>query len=726
MSIFDSGRVPQKTCEDKKIVEKIELQTIAEVPLIQQYSKVTQCSGALISESKQDIEWAYPTKLQNNASGEQSKANRTNAANRIKTNWPQYGATPSMLYAGCEIQVIVERELICTNRFMVFAQAWHACNRVSETKRFICVPEFEYNKVPTDMQMSLKILVTDMELVSLRCLKAKDYEEVIAQQRGQVPILFLAKSIEKAKKVKDIAIRKNKELRYFTLDNEGKLCGFTSVTASKRLTRIDVPVEQQFHVMTTLTPYCSAQHSIQKPISKGTRVYDEQGNSVLLLKEFMSNATSITYRTERPEIFAKIYVPNVLKTTYFEDKTRLMLQKPIRRQGIGWPISMLHDSDGRFVGVLVPQAEGIPLMQSVLGEEQLKQNFPNWNKKDLCDLTICMLEHIIFLQDRHVFFGCVNPQSIFVKSKNQVYFVDMDCYQIEGYPCVSQNITFQPPELQKSGIHKRLYTQQTENYEIAELVFMLLMPGKLPYAKEKSTDMAQSIANMKFPFSWSGQPGNREVDRPSGRWRFVWSHLGVLKGAFYNTFMRDKEFNAPDKRKPARFWLYEVRKLRNELEYPYDLESLELFPKTFKRDDKTEFYKCQYCGVDYPKFYFYRRYFETAYRICNSCLNTPSDKHFECISSYHMADDRKFIYSKKMAIFHEMATMQKPDWHKQRYCSECKHIRAQVYKELHCRNCSCIFTFTFGQKEDYDKRFGKDNWKLPNYCPDCQKKRKLY
>ena len=115
------------------------------------------------------------------------------------------------------------------------------------------------------------------------------------------------------------------------------------------------------------------------------------------------------------------------------------------------------------------------------------------------------------------------------------------------------------------------------------------MPGKTPYAKEKNADMAQSIANMRFPFSWSGQPGNRDVDRPSGRWRFVWSHLGSLKGDFYNTFMCGKEFNAPEKRKSARFWLHEVQALRKDLEHPYDMESLELFPKTFKRDAKIQF-----------------------------------------------------------------------------------------------------------------------------------------
>ena len=105
---------------------------------------------------------------------------------------------------------------------------------------------------------------------------------------------------------------------------------------------------------------------------------------------------------------------------YFENKTELMLQKPIRRKGIGWPVSKLYDVNGCFVGAMIPQAEGLPLMQSVLGEEQLKLNFPRWNKKDLCELTICILEHIIFLQDRHIIFGFINTQSIYVKDKNQV------------------------------------------------------------------------------------------------------------------------------------------------------------------------------------------------------------------------------------------------------------------------------------------------------------------
>ena len=648
-----------------------------------------------------------------------------NSHNPPKMTWPQYGTATSLLFENRRIKVIAEADIMCTKGFMAFARAWHSCNQASATKRSIFVPEFEYSTVPTDAQTALRNVLVDRELVSLQ-LGAKDYEGLFSQQSVQGPILFLSKTIEKAKEVKAIAFNAHKELRFFTLDDDGRLVGYTDSEKPKQSNRIIVPAEEQFRIVTTITPSQLVKCPLQYPITKGTSVFDDQGSAVILIQEVMSNATSITYGTDRPGIFAKIYVPNALKITYFEDKTRLMLQKPIRRNGIGWPISTLHDRNGCFVGSLVPQAEGIPLMQSVLGEDQLKRHFPTWNKMDLCDLTLCILEHIIFLQDRNVFFGCINPQSIFVKDKNHVYFVDMDSYQIEGYPCTAQNITFQPPELQMSGIRKRLYTQQTEMYEIAELIFMLLMPGKTPYAKEKNADMAQSIANMKFPFSWSGQPGNREVDRPSGRWRFVWSHLGHLKGDFYNTFMRDKPFNAPEKRKDARFWYREVRQLRQELEHPFDPESLELFPKTFKRDDKTPFFKCQYCGVEYPEFYFYRKYFKTPYRICNSCLNTRSDKSFDCISSYHTASDRRYFYSRKLEIFHELASERNPDWHKQKYCSECKHIRRQVYRELRCTGCGCKFDFTFGQKEDFEKRFGKDNWSLPKYCPVCQKNRKRY
>lgn len=657
--------------------------------------------------------------------GEENGNMKGRKLKRFKENsvdWPQCGMTAENLYNNEKLWIIVDCEMICTKGFIVFLREWLACNRVSENKKSIFVPKFEYDKIPANIQNALQSIICEKALIIYRN-EAMGYEDIFVEEEKRY-VIFLTKSLDRAKYVKNIAYRKRISLRFYMMDNEGRLTYFEKERVETHFLNQDVPEEEKFRVMKEITA-CHLSTKIPKSqVRKGISVYDDEGKEIVLLQEVMSNSTSITYKTNIPDIFAKIYEVHMLKTTYFEDKIHLMLQKKLEYPGIEWPISTLHNSEGDFVGTLVPASEGIPLMQSILGEEQLRKNFPEWNKVDLCDLTINILEHIIFLQERNIFFGCLNPQSIFIKDKKNVYFVDLDCYQIEGYHCLAQNITFQPPEFQMDGIKKRLYTQQTENYEIAELVFMLLMPGKLPYAKEKNMDMAESIANMRFPFSWYGQSGAKEVDRPSGRWRFVWSHLGILKGDFYNTFMNNKEFNAPDKRKSARFWLREVRKLRKELEHPQDKESLELFPKTFKRDSKTEFFKCQYCGVEHPQFYFYRKYFNTPYRICNSCINTPSDKGFECLSAYHTGMDRKFIYSRKMAIYHQIATVQNPDWNKQRYCSECKHIRTQIYKKLQCRNCGCLFEFSFGQKEDYDRRFGINNWNLPKECPECRAKRK--
>lgn len=636
-------------------------------------------------------------------------------------NWPQCGFNAESLYSAEKFRIIVDGEIICTKEFIVFLREWLVCNRTSEKKKSILVPKFEYDNISANIQNTLQSILFEGALVIYKN-EAMNYEDMFIEEIG--PVIYLTKSIDKAKYVKNIAFGKRIPFRFYMLDNEGRLTNIETTRIKKKIGEKEVSEEEKFRVTKEIATCHMSVKTPRIQVRKGMYIYDDYGRTIELLQEVMSNATSITYKTNISNMFAKIYEVSMLRTSYFKDKINLMLQKKIEYPGIEWPISMLYNSEGDFIGALVPASEGIPLMQSVLGEEQLRKNFPGWNKIDLCDLTINILEHIIFLQERNIFFGCLNPQSIFVKDKRNVYFVDLDCYQIEGYHCLSQNITFQPPEFQKEGIKKRLYTQETENYEIAELVFMLFMPGKLPYAKEKNMDMSESIFNMRFPFSWYGQSGAKEVDRPSGRWRFVWSHLGILKGDFYNTFMINKEFNAPNKRKSAYFWLSEVRKLRKELENPQDKESLELFPRTFKRDSKTEFFRCQYCGVEHPQFYFYRKYFNTPYRICNSCISTPSDKGFECLSSYHTGMDRKFIYSKKMAIYHQIATVQNPDWNKQRYCSECKHIRAQIYKKLQCRSCGCLYEFSFGQKEDYDRRFGINNWNLPKDCPECRAKRK--
>ena len=46
-----------------------------------------------------------------------------------------------------------------------------------------------------------------------------------------------------------------------------------------------------------------------------------------------------------------------------------------------------------------------------------------------------MLKNIKYLHDKGILVGDLKPDNILVKNKNEVYFIDCGCYQIEDYAC---------------------------------------------------------------------------------------------------------------------------------------------------------------------------------------------------------------------------------------------------------------------------------------------------
>ena len=138
----------------------------------------------------------------------------------------------------------------------------------------------------------------------------------------------------------------------------------------------------------------------------------------------------------------------------------------------------------------------------------------------------------------------------------------MDTYQIEGYPILSYERVMQAPELQDTSEGMRLYTKQQDNYEIALLVFMLLMPGKFPYNKGNNKSISESVKNMSFAFRYGKRNEEHGAKEYFGLWRFAWSHLGYeLKQAFYYTFQNGQAFSTPERRRDARFWQKKVEEL---------------------------------------------------------------------------------------------------------------------------------------------------------------------
>jgi DNA-directed RNA polymerase subunit RPC12/RpoP len=486
------------------------------------------------------------------------------------------------------------------------------------------------------------------------------------------------------------------------------------------------------------------------PLGIGKTVYTSQRTPVVLVTEVMVNSDSITYTTNQQGIWAKIYASTSL-TTLTEEKCKRMLSKTIQCDGLCWPTDILRDADGVFAGVLVPQVAGVPLSLCVFkgGDNGIRKFFPNWDKRQLTQLTITILRKIMYLHSMGILFGCLNPASIIVKDEKTVFFVDVDQYQIEGFPCVIRNTMFTPPELQDKLRRNKMYlcTTDHEKYAVALLVFMTLMPGKMPYPIEDNVHAPDSIIKQNFAFSYKGEHGS---DRTVGSWKFVWSHLTPFKEKFYRTFQSGERFNAPNQRLSDNVWLATALDFFKEIDGQelYDPHTRELVPKSFKRFQGIELVRCNYCGIEHPRktFFTYDYFFD--YKICKSCLEEPSKVSFTCTDC-----GRKFIYTNRTAIYHARMRERDDSWKTQKHCRDCKSKmtkcsrcgrdvplyqvgtsngycpecrtrdqarRNAIYSNPRCPDCGRYFEITVGEHESFASRQQSD----PIRCRPCREARR--
>lgn len=580
----------------------------------------------------------------------------------------------------------------------------------------------------------------------IKALQAREFQEYpsMLKQIGSNWI-FLTKSESRAEIMRKSVLYSGIYLRVYGLDGEGKVEDYKPAASAVRpkVSPRKEEITNAFELTDTISPMKRVIFRSSHVPVENSVVYDSDNHEILLGNEFSSNPQSITYQTNRPGTQAKIYEKEWLQFSYFRDKAERMVENPLEMEGICWPTDVLHNANGEFVGILVPKAEGLQLKQNLMSQAGLETNFPNWNRKNLTHMVRTILEKIVYLQKRNVIFGLLNSATIFVKDENHVYFTDLDTYQIEGYPILACERVMQAPELQDSVKGLQLYIKQQDNYEIALLTFMTLMPGKFPYNKGKYKNISDSIREMQFAFRYGEKQGNEHgAHEFFGLWRFVWSHLGNdLKKAFYFTFQKGQRFSLPEKRKYATYWLGLVRNLEEELENPYDKESLRMFPRTFKRYSGTRTIRCSKCGIEHPTFYY--RYPER--KICNSCMGQPSDQSFVCRScgkTYYYDFSTLFKYEDlvrkkefKMPTHCPYCRSDKekckgpcgkmvPTYrlNKDGMCPDCAEAaRKQIVKSYKCKGCSNMIELSRGQVEYFEKKA----LNLPVWCDDCKNKRRM-
>lgn len=648
----------------------------------------------------------------------------------IKTNkWP-FPGTGATDILKTNHQVMIAADLFVTARFQLFYQEW-ILNMSYGKKKQLFIPSMEFEGISAPSVYSgMQILQYD---------DCNDYVSLFRNLKELGTWLFLTENERKMQNIIKAAKEAGTYIRVYGLDQEGKLKNFRTSMKEQRKPKSQLLYTDIFSLPNEMSPIRKVVRKTQSVPGRGGVAYASNHQLVRLGEEFSSNPQSITYQTDQQGIQAKIYQAPWLNISYFEDKTKKMIEKNLKCEGICWPIDSLYNAEGEFIGILVPAAEGYQLKQQIMSQQGLEKNFPEWDRRCLTHLVKVILDKIVYLQDRNILFGLVNPSAIFVKDENHVYFTEMDMYQIEGYPILSHERVMQAPELQDVGEEMRLYSKQQDNYEIALLVFMLLMPGKFPYNKGNNRNISESIKKMDFAFRYGKQGEEHGAREYFGLWRFVWSHLGNdLKQAFYYTFQHEQVFSTPEKRRDARFWKKKVCELEQELINPYDEESLRIFPRTFKRFSGTKTIECTKCGIDHPVFYY--KYPDK--KICNSCLGKPSQTHFVCKSC------GKSFYYDFGTLFKYEKLVETKDFHMPTHCPYCrsdkrkcvccgklvpayridekgmcfdcaKQARERIAKRYYCK-CGREIILTQGEVDFYMRKYGE----LPRSCKQCRDSRR--
>lgn len=291
---------------------------------------------------------------------------------------------------------------------------------------------------------------------------------------------------------------------------------------------------------------------------------------------------------------AKVYRREKL-TVGRRDKLTLMTSQTLPIPGVCWPQELLYDQEGNFVGYRMERAQGMELQRCAFTRQALERWFPQWKKRDMVQLCVTLLEKISALHRCGVLLGDINPRNILVKAPDQVWLVDCDSYQVGGYPCPVGTVRFTAPEIQKQRFTTFLRTPGNEAFAVATLLFMLMLPGKSPYAQQGGDDLGEVIREMNFPYP-CGE--NRSESTPAGAWRFLWSHLPrYIKEDFYETFQRGGTHSTEQTRLTVDQWLsafrYYLKLLEENKLQSQDPQSGELFPDRWKSTDPDNLKICR-------------------------------------------------------------------------------------------------------------------------------------
>ncbi len=451
---------------------------------------------------------------------------------------------------------------------------------------------------------------------------------------------------------------------------------------------------------------------------ENSKLITNDGFEIYLKNKIKAGGEGTVYETNTYYV-AKIYHQNKLSTIK-KKKIDLLVNAGLVIDGVCLPEKSLFNDQGEFVGYLMKKATGKSLDCSFFkGERGIRRYFPNWTRTDLVDLCITILSKIKELHRYGLIIGDLNGANILVNTPSSVFIVDTDSFQINDLPCPVGTEVFTAPEIQGKDYKAFLRTKGNENFAVATLLFKLLMFGIDPYAQKGGESITHNIksGNFSFPFR---EESNGKI--PDGDWKFFWSHLFFpLKERFYSTFKSSERYFSEEDRPDVVDWLKLLKQYKSQLIdgtiAGYDENSLEMFPKQYKKIPNETYLECSLCKQEVPSSLVYNPKSSKGVYYCWNCLHKSTIIHCEsCGAQMEYTTYRKLIdnipppkYCKSCKDKFRMEKKEKEEM--------AEIYRNNVFQKITCNCCGVKFNITNGEK-DYLERKGLV---LPKRCPECRR-----
>ena len=513
----------------------------------------------------------------------------------------------------------------------------------------------------------------------------------------------LAEDILRLKDLKSVS--SDKSIRAFRLDNHGQLSEWFLKQKPKqpnfKFKVGDSPIQDSGKCIT-----------ISSLPGEGDYVESDSCGRINLTRLIGDGGEGRIFETADGKA-CKIYFPRKLTETKLS-KLKLMIENPVPKKEICWPIDIVRNLKGEFCGYLMPKAAGIPMQKAIFHKPLLQKNFPHWTRKHIILLAETILENIQYLHSFNVLIGDINPLNILIASEEEVYFVDTDSYQIESYPCPVGMLNFTAPEIQMKNFQRFLRTLEHENFAVATLLFIILLPGKSPYSQQGGGSPGRNIIKGEFSYPLR-EVSNKKT--PDGPWRFIWSNLPFkTKEAFFECFAKNKRIGVAQ-------WLFVLRHYITTLDYGN--VSDEIFPTIFKPPsdharrkygtegkDMVNLTCCdceQAFSIDADKA---KRLLIGGKPTCYSCFNIRKEATVE------------FTCSNCSEVFSESyENSEKMNGSAEKLCRPCRQLRKrerETGEQIQCIDCRKLFLFSVRDQ----KFFKVKGFEPPKRCGNCRKERK--